>query len=399
MPRTSGRADVVVIGGGPSGLRTAERLAERGLDVHLFEKKASVGRDVICTGIVGRDVFRAFDLATASIIRDIRTVRLVSPFGTEVTYEHPEPFAYVVDREAFDGHIADRARSAGATISAGSRVEDLAVGADGVSVTVSSEAEGRFIRKARLAVIATGIDGGLQRKAGLGYPVDFLKGAQAEMSLSASDVTTIFVGRGLAPGGFAWCVPSADGKARVGLLTRGDARNRLEEFLARRFPAASSEPGGIRVRTKPIAQGLLTPTAADGVLSVGEAAGQVKTTTGGGVSYGLLCADLAAEAILGCFAASDFGAAALAGYEERWRSAIRKEIVVGAYTRAMCSRLSDRRIESLFTLARTDGIIPIIRDKADFDWHSGLIMALLQRLSFMRIFRAMKDHLGTGSLS
>jgi hypothetical protein len=65
----------------------------------------------------------------------------------------------------------------------------------------------------------------------------------------------------------------------------------------------------------------------------------------------------------------------------------------------MCARLSDARIEGLFHLAQTDGIIPIIRETADFDWHSGLIMALLQRLSFMRFFRGMKDHLGTGSLS
>jgi digeranylgeranylglycerophospholipid reductase len=399
MPRTSGRADVVVIGGGPSGLRTAGRLAGSGLDVRLFEKKPAVGRDVICTGIVGKEVFEDFGLPSGSVIRDIRTVRLVSPFATEVTYEHPGPFAHVVDREAFDGHVAAWAREAGASVETGCRAEDISVGPDGVAVTVISENGGRFVQKAGMAVIATGIDCVLQKKAGLGVPADFLKGAQADVAVPESDVTSIFVGRNVAPGGFAWCVPSSEGRARVGLLTKADARGRLEGLLAERFPDAGTAPGGARIRTKPIAQGLLAPTAAERVLSVGEAAGQVKTTTGGGVSYGLLCADLAAEAILRCFDKSEFGAEALAGYERGWRKAIQKEIVVGAYTRAMCSRLSDRRIEGLFHLAQTDGIIPIIRDKADFDWHSGLIMALLQRLSFMRFFRTMKERLGTGSLS
>ena len=127
---------------------------------------------------------------------------------------------------------------------------------------------------------------------------------------------------------------------------------------------------------------------------MGEAAGQTKTTTGGGISYGLACADLAAEVVRECFERSSFGPADLAGYERRWKALLQKEILVGHYTRRMCARLSDGRIESLFQLARTDGIVPIIRDKADFDWHSGLIFALLQRLSFMGFFREVRDRVG-----
>jgi len=132
---------------------------------------------------------------------------------------------------------------------------------------------------------------------------------------------------------------------------------------------------------------------------VGEAAGQTKTTTGGGISYGLACADLAADVILECFGRSSFGAAGLAEYERRWKTLLQKEIRVGHYTRRMCSRLSDGQVESLFHLARTDGIVPIIRDKADFDRHSGLIFALLERLSFMRFFRNVQDRIESGCLS
>ena len=153
------------------------------------------------------------------------------------------------------------------------------------------------------------------------------------------------------------------------------------------------------MRTKPVAQGLLARTCGDRVLAVGEAAGQTKTTTGGGISYGLACADLAADTIIECFRNSAFGPAGLSGYERRWKDLLRKEILVGQYARKMCARLSDGRIESLFQLARTDGIVPIIREKADFDWHSGLIFALLQRLSFMKFFRDVKDRLGPFSAS
>jgi flavin-dependent dehydrogenase len=182
-------------------------------------------------------------------------------------------------------------------------------------------------------------------------------------------------------------------------LTQKDPKACLRRLLERSFGGANvvSEQSGIR--TKPVAQGLLARTCGDRVLAVGEAAGQTKTTTGGGISYGLACADLAADVIGECFGRSSFGPADLAAYERRWKALLQKEILVGQYTRRMCARLSDGRVESLFQLARTDGIVPIIRDKADFDWHSGLIFALLQRLSFMKVFRDVKDRFEPFSMS
>jgi digeranylgeranylglycerophospholipid reductase len=400
-PKTEKRSDVLVIGGGPSGLRVAGRLAARGLDVRVLEKKAAVGRNVVCTGIIGKDVFARFGLDPGSIIQEIRDVRLVSPFGTVLMYTHPRPFACVVDRETFDTGIAAAAESAGAAVSLGARVDDLTIERGGVRARAGTKEDGLSCYSAAMAVIACGVDIGLQKRAGLGYPRDFLQGAQAEVPARAGEPTTIFVGRNVAPGAFAWSVPAGD-KARVGLLTKSDPTSLLRSLLRKTgAPGASChrDEGEVRIRRKAIAQGLLPRTAGDRVLSVGEAAGQIKTTTGGGISYGLLCADLAAEAILQCFDRSSFGAEALAGYEAAWRKAIQKEIVIGYTTRRMCSRLSDRQVQSLFHLAQTDGIIPIIRETADFDWHSGLIAALLQRLSFMKHFRTVREAIAKNVLS
>jgi len=70
--KTEKRKDVLVIGGGPSGLRLAARLAEKGLDVLVLEKKARVGVNVVCTGIVGKEVFASFGLNPGSVIQEIR---------------------------------------------------------------------------------------------------------------------------------------------------------------------------------------------------------------------------------------------------------------------------------------------------------------------------------------
>ncbi len=391
--KTDRRSDVLVVGGGPSGLRVAGRLAAEGLDVRVLERKPAIGQNVVCTGIVGLDVFGKFGLDPGPVIQEIRDVRLVSPFGTVVSYRHPRPFACVVDRERFDARIAESAVSAGAALSLGSRVDGLTVEPDGVRVTARENGGGTVRYAAAVAVIASGVDPGLPKKAGLGYPRRFLRGAQAEIPLRPGEQTTIFIGRDVAPGAFAWSVPAGD-RARVGLLAKKDAKALLVKLMR-----ANGLPEGTAIRTRAVAQGLVARTTGDRVLSVGEAAGQIKTTTGGGISYGLLCADLAAEAVLECFGRSSFGAAALAGYEAGWRKVLQKEIVIGHFARRMCARLSDGQVEGLFHLAQTDGIIPIIRETADFDWHSGLIFALIERLSFMRHFRALKDSIGRGSLS
>jgi digeranylgeranylglycerophospholipid reductase len=393
------RADVIVIGAGPSGLRAAGRLAAAGLDVRVLEKKSRVGANVVCTGIVGREVFDDFGLDRRSVIEELRTVRLVSPFSTVLTYDHPRPFACVVDREKFDKALADAAVSAGAAVICDARVDDITVGREGVEVAVRDGLGGFSRQAAAVAILATGVDFGLQKRIGLATPRDFLNGAQVEASLPGRGTTTLFFGRDVAPGAFAWSVPAGEGKARVGLLTRKDPKACLRKLLDARFDGRLGTEDEAPIRTKPVAQGLLSGTFGDRVLAVGEAAGQTKTTTGGGISYGLTCADLAADVILECFGRSSFGAADLAEYELRWKGLLQREIVVGHYARRMCARLSDGRIESLFHLAQTDGIVPIIREKADFDWHSGLIFALLQRLSFMKFFRDIQDRLGPFGLS
>ena len=204
-------ADVIVVGAGPSGLRTAARLAGAGLDVRVLEKKTRVGTGVLCTGIVGKELFDDFGLDRGTIVEELRRVRLVSPFDTELVYEHPRPFACVVDRERFDGALAAAAAAAGATVVCDARVEDIAVGRDGVEVNVRDGDGDASRQTAAVAVLATGIDFGLQKRIGLSTPRDFLKGAQVECAVPDADMTTLFFGRDVAPGAFAWSVPAGRG--------------------------------------------------------------------------------------------------------------------------------------------------------------------------------------------
>jgi digeranylgeranylglycerophospholipid reductase len=334
--------DVIVIGGGPSGLNSASLLSEKGLDVLLLERKKEIGHKVICTGIIGREAFDRFDLPSSLAMSEIRDVRMISPFGTHLQYKHADAFAYVVDRNIFDKTLALRAKSNGGRIECGYQVNDIQLNNGHVEVF----SEGRRGEKknsfARVVIVATGVNQYLNKKVGLGSARGLLNGVQAEVEVEDSGITTILFGNQVAPGVFAWAVPA--GKTR------------------------------------------LTKTYSDRILAVGEAAGQVKTTTGGGVYYGLLCSQLAVQTILKNITAATFSAEYLAEYEKLWKKAILKEIVVGYYTRKICAQLNDSQIERLFLLAKNNGIFPYIRENGNFDFHGDLILDLARKAPVLRSF-------------
>ena len=381
------RADVLIVGGGPSGLRLAARLAESGIDVRVLEKKDGIGSNVVCAGIIGKEVFDEFGLNRESTLGELQAVRLVSPFGTSIVYRHPKAFAYVVDRGRFDRNLAKEALEKGAIIELDTRAEDVRISEDGIDISAKTGDGEKRAYSARLAVVASGIDYSLHKKIGLGTPREYLNGAQIEVETDIDLPASIFVGRDIAPGGFAWMVPSGPKRLRVGMLTHRDPKAYLSKMMKASFLDRSTDAFIAGIKVKVIAQGLFSGTTGERVLAVGEAAGQVKTTTGGGVAFGLLGADIAARIILQSFAKNDFTAQALSRYENAWKAAVQREIVLGGMARRICARLSDLQMERIFHLAQTDGVIPIIRETGNFDWHGDLILALVKRLSFMKMFR------------
>ena len=78
------------------------------------------------------------------------------------------------------------------------------------------------------------------------------------------------------------------------------------------------------------------------------------------------------------YAANDLSASRLAVYEQRWRERLSAEFQAQTRLRMLAHRMSDSEIEQLFDLARTDGVMPIVRRTASFNRHRKLILALLK---------------------
>ena len=374
--------DVAVIGGGPAGCYTAHGLAREGFDVVVVEKNGTCRQPPVCTGVVGVEAFEKFSLPADSILAQIKDIQFISPSGRLLPYCPGRVQAHVVDRVKFNDGLRKLALISGASLLEGTTCLDVRVTPNHVELKTSANGDGL---RARAAVLACGYNPKMTRKLGLGDIAHSYEGAQAEISMDDLSATEIYVGRNVAPSSFAWAVDLKDGRARVGLITRRGASKFLGSFLDSHFlKARIREAGTILQKTIPF--GGLERTYSDRLLAVGEVAGQVKTTTHGGIYYGLIAAQAAAETLSNALRRDDLGASGLQAYETGWRALLEPELQKGQLFRRLFDRLSDTHIDSLFSLALKDGILDLVHKKAMFDWHGELIASLMEH-TFIKRFR------------
>jgi digeranylgeranylglycerophospholipid reductase len=375
--------DVLIVGGGPGGLFMAARLAGRGVRTVVCEEHARVGDPVHCTGVLSSDSFSRFDLPLNATLNHLTEVRFVSPGGIPVDYSTPCAIATVIDRPVFDRALADRALAAGAEIRSGARVIALEADAAGVRATVGGE-----VVRARLAVLACGAQYAFQQRFGFGLPSTYLHTAQRELPADLMPSVELHFGRDVAPGGFAWAVPVVRPEGffvRIGVMTARDAPGcyrRMLERVGDRWGVSNRE---LPPRLKILPLGAIDRTYADRLLAIGDAAGLVKPTTGGGIHYSIVSASIAADVALDALASDRLSAASLATYERRWRAELEDEFVAQQALRDVATDLSDQAIDSFFELAHTDGIMPIVRATARFNEHRPLIRALFKHPPARRI--------------
>ena len=377
--------DVAIIGGGPGGLYAARELAGAGFDVVLCEEHERPGDPVHCTGVLAADAFQSFGLSRGSILNPLSTATFYGPSGDSIEYSTPSTEALVIDRRTFDATLADEARAAGATLHVGHKVNDVRPSRDGVAVDSSCG-----IIEARACVLACGANYALQQRLGLGRPQLHLQSAQIEMPVGRSHGVELYFGSRVAPRGFAWVVPVSRPQgafARVGLMCERDAREHFERFVTAIGPRwqASAAACGVTPRSKMLPLSPIPKTYAARVLAVGDAAGLVKATTGGGIYYSLLSARLAARVLGGALESDDFNEPVLGEYEELWRRDLGAELDAQLQLRRIAKELSDEEIDDLFELARTDGIMPIVRRTARFNEHRTLILSLLNHPPARRV--------------
>jgi geranylgeranyl reductase family protein len=374
--------DVIIVGAGPAGSYIAYKLASLGYNVAVFEEKSAPGLDVCCTGIISTECFQSLDLGTDVILTKLNSARFFSPSGRYLRLQTEKVQACVVNRLLLDKAIASKAQSQGAQYFFSSPVIDIILGKDSIQAeTLCSGVKEIF--SARAAVLANGFKPKLPQKLGLGKIKSFLVGAQVEIEAKNVGEFEIYFGQEIAPGAFAWLVPTSVNSAYVGLLATSQAKLHLQKFLNNLFSQGRIASREVEIRQKAVPVGTLARSYGDRVLVIGDAAGQVKPTTGGGIYFGHLGARIAAGVLDEALSSDNLTVGQLSRYQKQWKAKMGKELSRGYWARWAYTKLSDRQIEGVFNMFDSNGIAEALLNSSNlsFDWHSRLILAVLRRSS------------------
>ena len=370
--------DVLVIGGGPVGSYIARCLAGAGFGVAVLERGEKSGGRVCCTGMVSPECLREFGIDDSLVINRFGSARIFSPSGNILRISREKEQACVIDRAGLNLSFAGNAISAGAEYFYSSRVNGIRVEKGRVAAAVYGKGE----YHARAAVIAAGFESALLKNSGFDRARDFAIGAQAEVETAGLEEVEVYLGNGVAPGFFGWLVPTVPGRALAGLMSRRGAAFYLKKLLD-----SLKSQGKIKAVTSgPVCRGItLRPgrrTYDRRVIIAGDAAGQVKPLTGGGLYYGLLSARIAARELERALKSDDLSARALSRYERDWKKRLGTEITTSYWARKLYEKIGDARIERAFDIIKGRGIDEALAKSDDlaFDWHSRAVIRLARHM-------------------
>ncbi|MCI0496745.1 MAG: NAD(P)/FAD-dependent oxidoreductase [Thermoplasmata archaeon] len=355
--------DVVVVGGGPAGCRLAEGTAERGHRTVVLEEHPEIGVPVQCAGLVSPRTVRKLMPPASVVLAEMRGADVIGP-SVGFSFKSTEVRAFVIDRAAFDAFAAERARRAGAEIRLEARVD----GVKGGEVMVGGE---------RLCgSVVVGADGPssiVRASMGLDGPRYIFPSVQQDMSdwTGARDRVAIIADQDVAPGFFAWAIPTGSG-ARVGTAVAPGtipAIESLERAIARFQGSGHLGSGdGLGLVGGAIPIGPLRRVSVGGTLLVGDAAGQVKPLSGGGLFPGLSGAEIAVEAIDGALKEE----APLREYDRIWKRDHLGELTFGLRVRESYMGLGNDDIDRIFGIMAREEVGEAIALNGDIDHPSML---------------------------
>ena len=361
--------DVVVVGGGPAGSRSAALLA-RNADVVVLEEHERSGIPMQCAGLITDDVIKLSGVKP-DVLSTLFGAEVVFPDGTALTVCSEEPKARAVDRADLDSKMADAAMSAGAEYVFGIKLLSHKA-TDSVSLeTTSGDFEARMVVGAdgHTSTVSAGMSGC--------RPGEYLRGIQADVLMRPEheDLFRIHLGSRYAPGFFTWEIPCGD-FVRVGLCTSWEVGPPMP-FLKRLLGDLGVQDRVVGINSGKIPLNGKGRIVADRAMLVGDAACQVKPVSGGGLFPGLTAAAILADVAGRALADDDLSAKRLSEYSQRCDREFGSELRRGYSLRRMFVRLSDEDLDAAGRYASRDDVRSVL-DRIDIDHPSTVVRDLVR---------------------
>ncbi|MEM2896179.1 MAG: NAD(P)/FAD-dependent oxidoreductase [Candidatus Bathyarchaeia archaeon] len=385
--------DVLVIGAGPCGSFTAFNIASQGFEVLLCEEHNEVGKPTHCTGHASIGGFKKIGISIPkSIIQnEVHGAIVYPPNEREFLIERRDPVSTVIDRNSFDKYLSKLAVEKGTQLLLNTKVQSLLIRKNLAKVVLMNN-EKRMEVFPKLVIDAEGSSGDVLRNSGFPAPKRSacIIGINALMDkVEAFDerIVEVYLSQKYAPNFFAWIVPIRGGMAKVGLGISEGNPLKFFELFTKRHPIASKKLRGsktlsLTMHTIPL-EGGIARTYHEGLLVVGDSASQVKPTTGGGITFGLICSKIASKVACEALKANDCSQKFLANYQKSWKKSIGLELYFMKKFRNFMNSLSDKEIDKMIKKASALNLETLISKTGDMDYQGSSFLKVLWHPSML----------------
>jgi len=325
--------DVIVIGAGPAGSVAAKYAVLGGAKTLLIEKKKDIGIPVQCGEFLPSvselkrmlpkvsELDELFDVPEKIISRRLKKICIVSPNGKKYDFDFD---GMTIERRLFDRHLAVRAAEAGAEV----LVDTSFLGIkNGKVLTTRGEFD---------AGVIVGADGPVSRvakAAGLETPKTLSPCVSCEVAGDFGDAVEMYFGA-VAPEGYAWVIPKRE-TANIGLGVQRGIKREPMKVLLEKFVNRVAQKRSIVFYTSGVVPmgGPISRTVRDNVMIVGDAAGHVIASNGGGIPIAMVCGRIAGRVA----AAHVLSGTPLEEYEKEWRQSVMQLLWDSLQTKKLAS--------------------------------------------------------------
>ncbi len=361
---------VCIVGAGVIGLILAKSLASRGIDTDVYDSKVNVSDGAEkASGIISKAGLERIGVEYKGSIINRLSGAVLHSDKESLTIKSKDTKAYVIDRKSYVEECYREAKHAGANIYMRTRFNqsdiirlknqyNVVVGADGAVSTVAKAYEfpqiGSYI---------------------LTYKAEY-----AGAKVNNENMVELFFDSTLTRNFFGWNVPYNHDTVELGLgidsAYRRNSKAVFDSFKEKPIVAESIKGSKlISGHASIIPLEARKKTVHSNVLLVGDAAGQTKATTGGGIVFGAGCAVLAADSIVKYIEHEK----PLAGYERSWRKSYGIELYLHRKLHRLYSSSSPARMDRIFRVVRVLGGEKFLGSYGDMDRPSLMLKRLLFR--------------------
>ena len=353
--------DVVIAGGSISGLMSAREIAKKGYSVLVLEEGFEVGTPDHCGGLVSKSALHDLGVEPTQKTFDsmINSALIYSPSGKQIEIDSKNQKVVVVNRRELDKQVARQAQQAGAEIKVKTSFQEKTK--HGVRTSID-EIDCKILVDCRgVGALINNQRDGILLSAQYEVYADWITDGKIE----------VYFDQIRYPGFFAWIIPSGNGVGKVGIAGREiNVSNIMEQFLRNKGRYSI-----IRKIFAPIwIKGPIKDFVSRDAVIVGDAAGQAKPTTAGGIYSCGMGGFLAGNAITKYLETDEYSQ--LQQYQKFWHDKFGKEFEKQRIARKILEKVDNKTIDMIFDTI-TPEIISEISNKDDFDFHATSIVKLL----------------------